>query len=174
METAFHAAGLALLGVSCAIALASLVLGLPGTFLILGAAGLYAWLTGFIAVTWTTLAWLTALCLTGEVLELFSGTIGTGGERPSLRTMVWTIIGGIIGGIVGAPFFFGIGSLFGALAGAFSGAALAVRSEGADSRTALRSGLVAMRGRLLGFVVKLTIAVVMIVILFAAALWPAT
>jgi uncharacterized protein YqgC (DUF456 family) len=170
MDTAYHAVGLALLGVSCAVGLASLVLGLPGTFLILAAAALYAWLTGFQAVTWGTLGWLTALCLTGETLELFSGAIGTREESPSTRTMIWTIVGGFIGGIVGAPFLFGIGSLFGALAGAFSGAAFAVHSEGADSRTALRTGLVAMRGRFLGLVAKLSIAVVMIVVVFVAAL----
>jgi len=170
VDTAYHVAGVALLGVSCAVALASLVLGLPGTFFILGAAALYAWLTGFAAVTWTTLGWLVALCFAGETLELVSGAIGAGGERPSVRTMTWTIVGGVIGGLAGTPFLFGVGSLLGALAGAFTGAALAVRSEGADSRTALRSGLAAMRGRLLGFVVKLAIAIVMIVVLFAAVL----
>ena len=170
MHAAVHVGALVLLGITCAIAVASLVLGLPGTFLILGAAIVYAWLTGFNAVTWTTIGWLTALSLVGETLEFLSGTIGERGRRPSTRTMIWTVLGGVIGGIIAAPFLFGIGSLFGALAGAFAGAALAVRSEGADSRTALRTGFVAMRGRLLGFILKLAIAVLMIVVLFAAAL----
>lgn len=165
-----HVAGLMLLALGCAVGLASLVFGLPGTFVILGSAILYAWLTGFAAVTWATIGWLAGLSLVGEALEFFSGVVGSGSERPSRRTMIWTLAGGVIGGVVGTPFFFGVGSLIGALVGAFFGAALAVRSEGADSRTALRSGLVAMRGRLLGFVAKLAIAVVMVVVLFAAAL----
>jgi len=138
--------------------------------MILGAALVYAWLTGFVTVTWATIGWLAALSLLGEALELLSGTMGSASQRPSRRAMVWTLVGGIVGGIVGAPFFFGAGSLLGALLGAFAGAALAVRSEGAGARTALRSGLLAMRGRFLGFVVKLAIAVVMTVIAVTAAI----
>jgi hypothetical protein len=71
---------------------------------------------------------------------------------------------------MGAPIWFGIGARHGALAGAFAGAALAVVSLGGQTSDAVRSGLTAMRGRFAGFLVKLAISVVMVVVLFAAAL----
>jgi hypothetical protein len=170
VDAALSLLALATLALACAIALASLVIGLPGTFLIVAAALGYGWLTGFVAVTWTTLAWLLGLAVIGELLELLSSAAGSSTERPSRRTAGWALGGGIVGGIAGTPFLFGIGSLLGALAGAFGGAALAVTSQGGDTRAALRSGLTAMRGRFLGFVAKLAIAVVMVVVLFAAAI----
>ena len=65
---------------------------------------------------------------------------------------------------------FGIGSLLGALVGALAGAALAVISEGGTMSSALSTGLAAFRGRLLGFVLKTAVAVVMLVVLAASVL----
>jgi uncharacterized protein YqgC (DUF456 family) len=161
---------LGVLALTCALALASLVIGVPGTFVIFGAALLYAWATGFTTVTWSTLAWLIGLAVVGEGLELASSAVGSAKERPSRRTAGWALAGGLVGGIIGTPFLFGIGSLLGALAGAFTGAALSVMSQGGDVEAALRSGFAALRGRFLGFVVKLAIAVVMVVVLFTAAI----
>ena len=81
------------------------------------------------------------------------------------------IVGGIFGGIVGAPVLFGLGALPGALVGAFGGAALAVASEGGARGEAFKAGLAAMRGRFFGFILKTSIAVVM-VILIGIAVFP--
>lgn len=170
METALFILGLILLFTFCLVALASLVFGLPGTFLIVAAALVYAWATGFAAVQWSTIGWLLLLALIGEGVELVAGSVSAAGARPSRRVTIAVLAGGFVGGIVGTPFLFGIGSLIGALIGAFGGAALAVASEGGSMGSALTTGFAAMRGRLLGFVLKASIAVVMIVLLFAAVL----
>jgi uncharacterized protein YqgC (DUF456 family) len=170
VELAFQALGLIILGFACVLALALLVIGMPGTFLVFAAALIYAWLTDFSRVTWNTLAWLLGLAVTAEGLEFLSGAVGSQRERPSRRVAGWALAGSFIGGLVGTPILFGIGSLLGALAGAFTGAALAVTSQGGQAHDAVRSGLAAMRGRFAGFLVKLAIGVVMIVVLFAAAL----
>lgn len=173
METLLYLLGLLLLALACAAGLLSLLFGLPGTFVILGAALVYAWATGFAAVTWVTLGWLAALAVVGEGLEFFAGAAGAAGaagQRPTRRATVGALLGGFAGGLLGAPFLFGVGALIGALLGAFIGAALAVASEGGGMGSALSVGLAAMRGRLLGFVLKSAIAVVMVVLLGVAVL----
>ena len=166
VDTALYLLGLFLLALFCLIALASLVVGLPGTFLIVIAAWVYAWATGFLAVTWTTLGWLLGLAVLAEGLEFASAAVASGSESPSRRVAV----SAIVGGIVGTPFFFGVGSLLGALAGAFAGATVAASAEGRDTASAMRTGMSAMRGRLLGFIVKAAIGALMLVVLFGAAI----
>jgi len=170
METVVHVAGLLLLLLVCLASLASLLLGLPGTFFIVVAALLYGWATGFATVQWSTVGWLLLLAVVGEGFEVFAGAAGAAGERPSRRVMVGALAGGVVGGLVGTPVLFGVGSLLGALVGAFAGAALAVVSEGGTMGSALSTGLAALRGRLLGFVLKAALAVMMLVVLAAAVL----
>lgn len=170
MATSLHILALLLLFTGCAAALFSLVLGLPGTFLIVGMALLYAWATGFAMVQWSTIGWLTLLALIGEGVELAAASASAAGARPSRRVTIGALLGAIAGGILGAPLLFGVGALFGALLGAFGGAYLAVRSEGGTFEESVSTGLAAMKGRLLGFVLKSALAVVMVIILAAAAL----
>ena len=106
--------------------------------------------------------------VTGEAIEFGAGAVGVSGHRPSRRVAVAAIAGALVGGIAGAPLLFGLGALLGALCGAFAGAAIAAGSEGQSAAEAFRAGLAAMGGRLLGFVVKVSIAVVMLVVLAAA------
>ncbi len=172
LSTTLSAAALVVLFAVCIAALFSLVFGLPGTFIIAAAALLYAWLTDFAIIQWTTPLWLLGLAIAGEIVEFFITTAAASAaaERPSRRITLGTIGGAFIGGIVGTPFLFGIGSLLGAMAGAFLGAALAATSGGRDLRESLRIGFAALQGKLFGFVLKSAIAVTMIVII-AAAVW---
>jgi hypothetical protein len=170
VDTLVHTLSLFLLAAVCFAALVSLLFGLPGTMVIVAAAVLYAWATEFAAVTWGTIGWLALLAVIGEGLEFLTGAVGAAGERPSKRVTVAALAGGFIGGVVGTPLLFGIGSLLGVLAGAFAGAALAVVSEGGSRAAALRTGVAALRGRLLGFVLKVSVAIVMVVVLAAAVL----
>jgi hypothetical protein len=170
METFLYILSLALLFTGCLIALASLVLGLPGTFLIVGIALLYGWATDFELVRWPTIGWLALLALIGEGLELAASSAAAASARPSRRVTIGALVGAIAGGIIGTPIFFGLGSLLGALAGAFAGAFLAVRSEGGTVEESVTTGVAAMKGRLLGFVLKASLAVVMVVIIAAAVI----
>lgn len=165
-----HVLGIILLLSFCLLALVTLAFGIPGTFLIVGAALVYGWATGFAAVQWSTIGWLALLALTAEVIEFLAGAAAAAGHKPSRRVTVAVLAAGFIGGIVGAPFLFGIGALIGALIGAFAGAAAAVASEGGTVASAFTTGIAAMRGRLLGFAIKAAIAVVMIILLAAAAM----
>ena len=170
MGLILHVLSLLILAAVCLVGSASLLFGLPGTFVILAAGLVYAWATGFAALGWSTLGWLTALAVGGEVIELLSaGAAGAADSRPSRRVTIGALAGGIVGGLVGTPLLFGIGSLLGALAGAFTGAAFAVMSEGGSVDNALATGLAALRGRLFGFVAKAGIAVAMTLITIVAA-----
>lgn len=170
MDTLWSALGIALLFLGCALALFMLVLGLPGTVVIVGVALLYAWATEFALLTWGTIAWLAVLMAVAEGLEFVASGAGAAGARPSTRVTIGALVGAFAGGLLGAPILFGLGALPGALAGAFVGAALAVQSEGGSLAVSMRTGLAAMRGRLLGFVIKTAIAVVMVVIVAVAVL----
>lgn len=170
MDTLLHVLGLVLLFLGCAVALCSLVLGLPGTFLIVGIALVYAWATGFAAVQWSTIGWLLLLAVLGEGIEFLASGAGAAGARPSRRVTISALAGALIGGIVGTPFLFGVGSLLGALVGAFAGAALAVRAEGGSLDESITTGFAALKGRLLGFVLKAALAGVMVIVLAAAVL----
>ena len=168
MEAILYVLGVVALVTVCVAAVFSLVLGLPGTFVILAAAVVYAWATGFSAVTWATIGWLTGLAVLGEGIEFLASSAGAASARPSRRVFAGALLGSFVGGLVGVPFFFGLGALLGALAGAFVGAALAVAWEGGDTGAAVATGFAAMRGRLLGFVLKAAVAVTMVVLLLAA------
>jgi hypothetical protein len=170
VDIAAHLIGVLLLAVTCVLGLASMLLGIPGTFIIFAAGMLYGLLTNFATVTYARLAWLLGMAVFAEGLELLSSGWGYRGVRPTRRTTGWAVMGSFIGGIVGTPILFGVGSLLGALGGAFAGAALAVASEGGEAGAALRSGLAALRGRLAGLAVKLAIGVAMVIVLFAGVL----
>jgi hypothetical protein len=170
LETLAHIFGLVLLVLGCLVALCSLVFGVPGTVLIVGFALFYAWATGFAAVHWSTIGWLALLAVLGEGIELAVSGGGAASAHPSRRVTIGALLGALVGGVIGTPFLFGIGSLLGALAGAFVGAAIAVRQEGGTLADAVTTGFAAFKGRLLGFVLKSALAVVMVVVLLAAAL----
>lgn len=167
-----HWLGILLLVVLCVGALLTLVFGLPGTFLIVLVGAIYGWATGFAEVTLSTVGGLFALAMLAELIELVSAARagGEGAPKPSLRITLAAIAGAIAGALVGTPFFLGIGALFGAFGGAFLGAAAAAMSEGHDRDTAVRHGMQALRGRVLGFVVKSAIATAMTVWLVVTAL----
>lgn len=169
MAAVLSVVSLVVLASVCGLAVASLVFGLPGTFLILAAAGVYAWATGFVAVTWGTLGWLALLAVTGEVIEVVLGSGVGGSTRPSRRVAVASIAGSIVGGLLGAPLLFGLGALAGALAGAFVGAGIAAHSESGDLEHAVRHGLGAMKGRFAGFAVKSAIGVAMTLLVMIKA-----
>ena len=156
-----------LLGV-CVCALASLVFGFPGTVIIVIASLLYAWATGFTSIHVSTVVWLAVFAAVAEGIEFAAGMAATAGSKPSAKITGLVMVGGIVGGLLGIPFLFGIGALLGGLIGAFSGGVAGVIWEGGSREHALRTGLTAMRGRLLGFVIKATIAVAMVGMVVAA------
>ena len=151
------------------IGLASLVFGLPGTFIILAASLLYGWYGGFEEITVRIIVILVVLVLIGELIEFLLGIAGSKKYRSSNRAIVGSIIGAIAGGIMGAPFFFGIGAVAGAFVGAFAGAIAVELLLGKSLDESIQSGWGAFLGRVAGTISKGAIAVAMVVITVAAA-----
>lgn len=152
------------------IGLASLVFGLPGTFIILGASLLYAWYGGFEEITLRIIVILVVLVLVGELIEFLLGIAGSKKYKSSNRAIVGSILGAIAGGITGAPFFFGIGAVIGAFVGAFAGAIAIELLIGKSLNESVQSGWGAFLGRVAGTISKGAIAVAMVVITVAAVI----
>jgi uncharacterized protein YqgC (DUF456 family) len=167
----------ALLGVASVFLV---LVGLPGTWLLLGLVLLIElidgwWLVGEPAVTfaWWLLIACLGLAVVGEVLELVAGALGAKRGGASRRGMVFAAVGGIVGGIAGAPFGLVLGAFAGAVIGTFAGA---VVGELGNPNTALgdtlRPATAASIGRILGTLVKLPIAIAVAVALSVAAFVP--
>jgi uncharacterized protein YqgC (DUF456 family) len=172
------AAFFALLGLAC---LLLVVIGLPGTWVLLGLAFLLELVDAFLlpgaaVVTfgWGLLAICAGLALAGEAIEALAGVAGArfgGGTR---RGMVGAFVGGIAGAIFLTPILPipVLGTLLGAMLGAFLGAFVA-EATGPEARGRehnLRAAFGAAVGKLGGTIAKLAIGVVMWVLLVRAAL----
>jgi uncharacterized protein YqgC (DUF456 family) len=141
--------------------------GLPGLWIMVGAALAYQLLVpGTIGTT--TVVGTAGLALVAEILEFtLAGRYARkyGGSR---RAGWGAIIGSIIGAIVGVPIPI-IGSVVGGFAGAFVGAFIAERSAGAELGGASRVATGALIGRVVAAAMKTGIGIVIAVwIVFAA------
>ena len=150
------------------------LLGLPGNWLMLlvGIAGW--WLSDWTMFAWGTLLAAGLLAGLGELLELLAGLAGTRRAGGSRRASLAAIAGGVAGAIVGTaaipiPV---VGTLLGAAGGAFLLAMLVERGRGVPSPAALRTGLGAGVGQLLGTLAKTAVGAAIWVLLTVAAYWP--
>lgn len=153
-----------LLVMAIIVGFVSIPFGIPGTFIILGAAFLYALATKFVSITWTTLLVLLAAALIAEAIEAGAVMIGAKKYGSGKAGIAAALLGGIAGALLGAPFFFGLGALLGALAGAFTGAVTAEIISGSPFDRALQAGWGTLLGRLAGTLTKITVASAMAVI----------
>jgi len=102
------------------------ILGLPGIWLMVGAVGVFAWITRtqqFIGTT--SLIVLVVLAVLAEVVEFVAGSAGAKKAGGSKRAMMGAVIGALVGGIflsvIPIPI---ISTIVGACLGAFIGAAV--------------------------------------------------
>ncbi len=144
------------------------VLGMPGLWLLVIAAGIYAVATGGSALHWPGLVALVVLGLIAEVLEFLAGAAGSKQAGGGWRGVVGAVVGGIVGAIVGVPIPV-IGPLIGAVLGAGVGAALLEFSSHNDAPLATRIGWGAAKGRMWGIAIKGSIGLVMLAILAIGA-----
>jgi uncharacterized protein YqgC (DUF456 family) len=154
------------------------LVGLPGNWIIVVAAALYAWLfpgDSRLALSWSTVAALALLAVVGEVVEFVAGAMGVtkagGSRRGAVMALAGSLVGGVIGLFVGVPIPV-VGSLaaailFGGL-GALVGAFIGESWKGQDFDTSLQIGRAAFVGRVLGTLGKLIVGAVMLVVLLAA------
>ena len=132
---------------------------LPGPFLVLGGALVYAWHTDFTVVSWTVIGVLSVFALLSQLLDYLASMIGA----KKFGAGKWGMIGALIGGVVGLF----SGGIFGIIIGPFIGAIIFEMIAGKDFRSSLKIGVGTLVGFLGGAVGKVIIAVTMIVIFLA-------
>jgi uncharacterized protein YqgC (DUF456 family) len=158
------------------------VLSLPGNWLIVGAAAIYAWFyssDSHVAFEWPWLVALVLLALVGEGLELIAGALGVkkggGSKRAALLAIGGSVVGSIVGALLGLPIPV-IGSLIAVLLcaslGALGGAMLGEAWKGRDWAQGWQVGQGAFWGRLAGSLAKVIVASVMVLLTIIGLLVP--
>ena len=154
------------------------IIGLPGNWLIVLAAGIYAFLVpdqSQSLVWWLTLGVLLLLAVLGEVVEMLAAAVGVrkhgGSRRSAVLSFLGAITGAIIGAFVGLPIPV-VGSILAALlfasAGALLGAFLGEQWKGRTIDESLKVGHAAFWGRLAGTASKMALGCVMVAIVAVA------
>lgn len=163
-----------LLVAACAGAWCLTLFMLPGNWLIVGLAALFAWFyhePNPLGLSWWVVATVAGLAVLGEILEMAAGAAGAAKEGGSRRGMILSVIGAAIGSIGGAivgipvPVVGSIvAALGGAAVGAFCGAYIGETWKGKNHSETLAVSKAALIGRILGTVGKLAVGVVMVVV----------
>ena len=139
--------------------------GLPGTFVIVIDALIFAWLTNFQPITWKFLGILLGLSIVVELIEFFLGAAAAKRYGSSKWGMWGAIMGGFFGAFLATPFSPILGTIFGAFVGAFLGAFVFEYIRDSDVNKALRSGWGAFLGAVTGRFLKLIVAIAMVVMI---------
>lgn len=159
------------------------IAGLPGNWMVVGLAALYAYLVADgsrVDVGWPVVIVLLVLALVGELIEFAAGAVGAtragGSKRGAALSLLGSLLGGLAGMFVGAAIpipVIGpvIGALFFASLGALVGAVLGEKWKGRDLEESLRIGNVAFWSRLAGTLGKIGVGAVMIAVLIAALMF---
>lgn len=137
-------------------------LGLPGTWLMVGAALVYSYVVPNGAIGLGTIIVTALLALVAEIIEFVSGGRYARKYGGSRRAGWGAILGGIVGAIVGVPVPV-IGSVIGAFVGSFVGAWLFERSRGSATGVATKVATGALIGRVVATAVKVAIGLVIAV-----------
>jgi uncharacterized protein YqgC (DUF456 family) len=162
---------LVLLVIVLLIGLLLIPFGLPGLWLMVGAALVFSYLVpAGRAPGVTTLIVITLLALAAEVIEFVLGGRYARKYGGSRRAGWGAILGGLVGAVVGVPVPL-IGSMIGAFIGAFAGALIAELSYGTTMGAASRVAKGALIGRAVAVAVKVAIGVVLIVWIVFALIW---
>ena len=149
------------------------VLSLPGNWLMVFAAALYAffmpddWRGG---IGWGVVIALIVLATLGELLELLASALGAarggGSKRSAVLAVLGSIPGAILGSIIGSALVPVVGTLIGVVVfaglGALGGAMLGEWWKGRKLEESWKVGQSAFWGRVLGSVAKISIASIML------------
>ncbi len=159
---------LLLLGAVLVASLLLIPIGLPGTWLMLGAAVGYNALTGTEAVGTATLIGATVLAMLAEWAEFTLGARFARRYGGSRRAGWGAIIGGIVGAFMGVPVPI-VGPLIGALVGSFAGALAFEYTVSRDPRSSTRVATGALIGRVAAIALKVAVGCVLIAWILLAA-----
>jgi uncharacterized protein len=152
------------------VALVMIPIGLPGTFLQVGAAAAVAILSDGTHMSWTWVVVFAFLALVAEVVEFLCGQWGArrfGGSRAA----GWgALVGGIAGAFVGGIPLPIIGALLMSFFGTFVGAIAGEMWQRGQLEPDLRVGTGALVGRVVGVATKLCVAFVILILSGAVVL----
>jgi uncharacterized protein YqgC (DUF456 family) len=155
-------AGLFLFFLIMALAILSLVLGLPGTWVIVAEAIIFALVTRFDkGISWPDLIILAALAGLGELFEFLITAYGAKKFGASNKAVIAALLAGLVGAFLLNAAVPILGALLGAFLGVFLGASLYTYFQDRDRGRAFRAGLGAFMGRMGAVLVKGTLAVAM-------------
>lgn len=148
------------------------LVGLPGTWLVLALAGCAEWWTESRLFSTPVLVTAVVLTAAGEVWEFTASSVRAKRAGAGRRGSLGALGGGIAGALIGTvalpvPI---IGTLVGGGLGAFGASTLLERSGGQTLGASLRVGRAAAVGQLLGLAGKLAASVFVYVILVVALL----
>lgn len=147
------------------------IFSLPGNWLLVLFAGLWAYLRPEHGLGWVFIGVLAALALAGEGMEWLAQSWGAKKYGASGRGNFGGIVGALVGAVIGAPFLLGVGALLGALAGAYAGCFVFELTKGRPASEANRASLGAFFGKSLGMTFKLALGLTMF-LLCAPRVWP--
>jgi uncharacterized protein YqgC (DUF456 family) len=127
---------------------------LPGNWVLLLLATVYAWLTEFARVGWGTLGVMAGLAVLAEVLELVVGLTWTAKKGATRRGTLGAFLGGLAGALLTAQMAPPIGPMLGSFGGVFAGAYLFEYWGQRQRDAAMRAGRAAFVGRIVAAAVK--------------------
>lgn len=157
------------------------VVGLPGTWLIVATTLLVAWWRWDASLSADqqmfgvpVLVGVVALAVVGELLELGAGAVGSKTAGGTRRGAIGALVGAVVGGLAGTVFIPVpvVGSLAGTCLGAAVGAWGFELHQGRTMEASLRSGAGAGVGRFFGTVAKLVVGALIWLVVGVAAFWP--
>ena len=144
------------------LAIFSILIGLPGCWIILVEALVYALITKFAAgIGWWDLLALLIMAGAGELAEFLLTAYGAQKYGASKKAIAGALVGGLVGAILVNAIIPIIGALIGAFVGVYLGAFILTYAFDRDLDQARKSGIGAFMGRLGSVLVKGTMAVAM-------------
>ncbi len=162
---------LVLLYAGLSLCLLSTVVGLPGNWILVGAALVIGAATGFAKMTVASFFLCAGLALVAEVIESVLGIAIVAEHGGSKLGVIGTIVGGCAGVILGGGFFPPVGSVLLGFVGAFLGAVLGEMFRHPDLNTALRVGFWSFVGRVAAIAAKLSVGCVIFWVIVRST-WP--
>ena len=157
--------GHALFWVGALVALLSVPIGMPGTWVFIGLALVFALFTGFAQITWTVLLLLVAAATVGEIIEFIGGLLGARYGGAGKSGMIAATVGGLVGAIAGTALIPipVIGSLLGAMGLCFAAVLVVEYHRLRDYEGASRAGFWALAGKMVSLFAKTAIGAAMAV-----------
>jgi len=178
--TWLYYASAVLLILLCGISWLATLLTLPGNWMIVLFAALFAWLFPADAgrgITWATVGWLVGLAVVGEIIEFAASAVGAAQQGASRRAVLLSLVGAVVGSVLGMAALVAIpmigpilGAVLGGAIGAFVGAYVGEWHAGRAESDRFAAGHGAFVGKLWGTLAKLAAGAIMWVVVAVDAL----